>query len=297
MSGRVTYRRFPDSARSNAATVRRSGLQRLGALAVAALLVASSVGAQLRGRRDGFLSRGATFATAGDFDGGFQFCRVVFRTSSDGDGNGWNVDWPRADQNLSIRLSELTRTSVSLDGAGQAKHLLVSLTDPLLSHCPFVMMTEPGGASFDEQEAASLRNYLLKGGFLWADDFWGSYAFDFWAGQLAKVLPPSAYPILDLPLSHPLFHTVRTLTRIPQIPGIRYWLGSGGRTSERGADSAVPHVRAIADDRGRIMVLMTHNSDFGDAFEEEATNHDYFLRFSVDGYAFGVNAIVYAMTH
>ena len=67
--------------------------------------------------------------------------------------------------------------------------------------------------------------------------------------------------------------------------------------SERGSLSAVPHVRAIKDEHSRIMVLITFNTDFGDAFEEEATNHEYFLRFSVDGYAFGINALVYAMTH
>jgi hypothetical protein len=102
---------------------------------------------------------------------------------------------------------------------------------------------------------------------------------------------------VDLPLDHPIFHTVLAVPRVPQIPGIRYWMVSGGRTSERGADSAVPHVRGITDDRGRLIVLMTHNTDFGDAFEEEATNHEYFLQFSVQGYAFGVNALVYAMTH
>jgi hypothetical protein len=272
-------------------------LRRLGVPMAGLLLVASVGAAQLRGQRGGFGQYRLTFATPDDFDGGFQFCRIVFRNASNGDGNGWSVDWPRADENLSIRLSELTRTPVSLDETGQPKHLLVRLTDADLSHCAFVMMTEPGGAYFDDQEAAGLRTYLLKGGFLWADDFWGSYAFDFWAGQIGKALPPHEYPIVDVPLDHPLFHTVVNVPRIPQIPGIRYWLGSGGRTSERGADSAVPHVRAIRDDHGRIMVLMTHNTDFGDAFEEEATDHEYFLRFSVDGYAFGVNALVYALTH
>ena len=295
MPGDARHRRSAARERDVSTLHRAISLWRLSALAAALLLVGSSVGAQLQGDR--VRTRGASLATLEDFDGGFQFCRVVFRTSPDGDGNGWNVDWPRADENLSIRLSELTRTSVSRDRDGQVKHLLVRLTDPLLSHCPFVMMTEPGGADFDAQEAAALRNYLLKGGFLWADDFWGTAAFTFWARQLGKALPPSAYPIVDLPLTHPIFHTVLTVSHIPQIPGIRYWFGSGGRTSERGADSAEPHVRAISDERGRVMVLMTHNTDFGDAFEEEATNHDYFLRFAVDGYAFGVNTIVYALTH
>src|SRR5207245_607081 len=109
--------------------------------------------------------RYARFASFDDFDGGFQFCRLVFRNAPDGDGDGWGVDWPRADENLSIRLSELTRIGVSMDENGEPKHLLVRLTDREISHCPFVMMTEPGGAYFDEPEAAGLRNYLLRGGF------------------------------------------------------------------------------------------------------------------------------------
>src|SRR4029077_6526352 len=130
------------------------------------LLVATVSAAQIRrgrGGRGGF-GQAARFATPSDFDGGFQFLRIVFRTDRNGDGNGWDVDWPRADENLSIRLSELTRIPVSMDGEKQPRHLLVRLSDPELTRCPFVMMTEPGGASFDEREAAGLRNYLLKGG-------------------------------------------------------------------------------------------------------------------------------------
>jgi len=160
------------------------------------------------------------------------------------------------------------------------------------------MMTEVGGAYFDQAEAAGLRDYLLKGGFLWADDFWGEYAFRFWSEEMAKVLPPERYPIADVPLDHALFHTLYDIRRIPQIPAIDFWGGPGGPTSERGRDSAVPHVRAIVDDEdGHIMVLMTHNTDFGDAFEREGDDHAYFLQFAPEGYAFGVNAIVYSMTH
>jgi hypothetical protein len=87
------------------------------------------------------------------------------------------------------------------------------------------------------------------------------------------------------------------IRHIPQIPSIGFWASTGGQTSERGADSAVPHVRAITDEDGRIMVLMTHNTDFGDAFEREGDDHRYFLQFAPDGYAFGVNTLVYSMTH
>jgi hypothetical protein len=238
----------------------------------------------------------AGFATVADFDGGFQFCRLVFRNDRQGDGAGWNVDWPRADENLSIRLSELTRVPVSMARAEQPKHLLLRPTDEALSHCGFVMMTEPGGAFFDDEEAAGLRKYLEKGGFLWADDFWGEYAWDFWTNQLRKALPSGPYRIVDVPLDHAIFHQVMQVSSIPQIPSIGFWQ-SRRLTSERGADSAVPHVRAINDARGRMMVLMTHNTDFGDAYERESEDHEYFERFSIPGYAFGVNVVVYAMTH
>jgi hypothetical protein len=236
------------------------------------------------------------YATFDDFDGSFQFCRLFFRNASNGDGAGWGVDWPRADQNLSIRLSELTRTPVSMDEANDPKSLVITATMPEISHCAFVMMTEPGGAYFDEQEAAGLRTYLLKGGFLWADDFWGTFAWDFWEGQIRKVFPSGQYPIYDVPLTHQLFREMMVVPKIPQIPSIGFW-GGGNNTSERGADSAVPHVRAINDAHGRIMVLMTHNTDFGDAYEREGDNHEYFERFSIPGYAFGINVLLYVMTH
>ena len=114
-------------------------------------------------------------------------------------------------------------------------------------------------------------------------------------GPDRKALPSATFPIVDLPLEHPVFHELFSAS-LPQIPGNRF-LGGRGRTSERGADSAVPHVRAINDDRGRIMVLMTYNTDFGDAYEREGENHEYFNRFSVAGYAFGVNVVIYSMVH
>ena len=276
--------------------VRRHRKLLTGFLLAALLATVASAQGRRRGF-GGFRGPAPKIATPQDFDGNFLFCRILFRNAPDGDGNGWGVDYPRADINLTFRLSELTTTTVTRHPEDGYNHVVVRLTDPLLYHCPFVMMTEPGGAYFDEAEAAQLRDYLLKGGFLWADDFWGDYAFNFWAGEIAKALPPERYPIIDVPLEHVLFHTLYDIHRIPQIPSINFWASTGGQTSERGRESAVPHVRAILDEDGRIMVLMTHNTDFGDAFEREGDDHRYFLQFAPDGYAFGVNAIVYSMTH
>src|SRR5207253_6676995 len=125
-----------------------------------------------------------------------------------------------------------------------------------------------------------LRTYLLKGEFLWADDFWGSHAWDWWQGQIGKALPRAEYPIVDLPMDHPIYHTLFNIDHVPQIPNIGLWL-SAHATSERGADSAEAHARAILDHAGRVMVFMTHNTDFGDAYEEESVSPDYFRRFSM----------------
>jgi hypothetical protein len=156
-------------------------------------------------------------------------------------------------------------------------------------------MQEVGRLLFSDEDAARLRAYLLKGGFLWVDDFWGSYAWQVWENEIRKVFPEADYPIVDVPAGHPIFHTMFDLEGVPQIPGIGTFLA--GRTSERGADSAEVHVRAIADRQGRVMVFMTHNTDVSDSWEREGEDPNYFRQFSVDGYRVAVNAILYAMTH
>ncbi len=262
---------------------------------IALFALAATLEAQRRPGRGGAGSRAAArIAVDSDFEPGFIFCRIVFRNAIDGDGGGWSVDYPRADENVSIRLSELTKTTLALETDGSPRHVLVRFTDPQIFSCPFVMMTEPGGAFLDAQEAKGLRDYVDKGGFLWADDFWGTYAWAHWEAQLRKALPASDYPIFDLPPDHPLFHAQFDVARVPQIPAIGL---AGGRTSERGADSAEAHGRAIADAHGRLMVLMTHNTDLGDSWEREGDDPDYFLRFGPSGYAFGLNTLLYALTH
>lgn len=280
------------------AFTRRVGL--VAVVAVGVAILASAAAAQFQGRRGG---RGGRYGLGQippnpSYDGAFMFCRIMFRNASNGDGAGWSVDWPRADQNLSYRFSELTTTSVSRDATGNFNHALLRLTDAAtLSHCPFIMMTEPGGAFFDEDEAAGLRTYLQKGGFLWADDFWGEYAWLHWENEIRKALPSGEFPLFDVPLDHPLFHVLYDVHEIPQIPSIGAWGGPGGSTSERGRDSAVPHVRAITDREGRVLVVMTHNTDFGDAFEREGDSREYFETFAGPGYAFGIDVLLYAMTH
>src|SRR5262245_41917354 len=155
------------------------------------------------------------------YDGAFQFCRIMFRQNPNGDGNGWSVDYPRADINLMYRLSELTSTSVSRDSRGDYQHLLFQLKDPELYKCPFVMATEVGAFYMDDEDAKQLRDYLLKGGFLWGDDFWGEYAWTVWEHEIAKAMPE--YRFVDIPLSHEFFHMLYVVNEVPQIPSINSW--------------------------------------------------------------------------
>jgi len=251
-------------------------------------LLAVAVATELHAQRR-FVN--STSARPDDFDGSFQFCRVAFS-------GAWSVDSPRADINLSIRLSELTHTRVGRTPGGEPHHVIITLNDPELFNCAFIMMTEVGSANLSASEAKNLRDYLLKGGFLWADDFWGTSAWEWWAEQFNEVLPARDYPIVDLdPATHPLFKAQFLVTETPQIASIQHWRSSGGGTSERGEDSAIVHTRGVLDKQGNLMALMTHDTDFGDSFEREADDPNYFLLFSRPGYAFGINALVYAMSH
>jgi hypothetical protein len=236
-------------------------------------------------------------ATPDDFEGQWHYCRVVYRAAFDGGGGGWTTDYPNADINFSIRLSELTRTRVAKTAGGEPRNLLVRLSGDELFQCPFVIMSAPGAALIDGQEAEKLREYLLKGGMLWTDDSWGSYQWSHWVTQIRRVFPQDQFPIVDVPLNHPLFSSQFEVTEIPQIPNIGFFLRSGGRTSEQGADSAVPVVKGILDQTGRIMVMSTHNTDIADSWEREGEDPRYFYTFGPRGYAFGINTALYALTH
>ena len=111
------------------------------------------------------------------------------------------------------------------------------------------------------------------------------------------MLPPERFPIVDIPVTHAMFQTVFSVKRILQVPAISRWRYNGGETSERGLDSAVVNTRGIFDEKGRLMVLMTHNTDISDTWEREGEDVEYFYRFSPEGYAIAINVMVYVLTH
>jgi hypothetical protein len=229
-------------------------------------------------------------------DRDFVICRLMY-TEARRFGGGWRTDYPLGERNLSIRFSELTKTRVSRAADGSPNHYRVRITDDQLFQCPFLMAGDIASMGLSEAEATRLREYLLKGGFLWVDDMWGSNQWEAWTEEISNVFPPSEFPIEDVPLTDPIFRSQYIVKTMPQIPSIVYWRGSNGDTSEQGEDSAVPVFRAIRDPRGRIMIAMTHNTDIADAFEREADDPVFFARFSPTGYALGVNVLLHAITH
>jgi hypothetical protein len=267
----------------------------LGVALVAALAVAAAH-AQFRFREGSFAAR---YAPADMPDASFVFCRLAYtRVRQESSGIGWETDYPYAEINMMTRLSELTKTRISRDANGEPNHYVVRLTDNALFNCPFLMASDAGTIGFTPQEQERLREYLLKGGFLWVDDFWGSPAWEHWSNEIAMVLPPSEFPILDVPLTDPMLRTMFEIDQIPQITNIQFWRGNGGaNTSERGYDSDEVHLRAIRDTRGRIVVLMSHNTDIADSWEREGEDPAFFYQFSPRGYALGVDVLLHAMTH
>jgi len=217
-----------------------------------------------------------------------------------GGGGEWHTDFPDSDLNLSFRLQQMTSMKVDPDGR------VINLTDPELVHYPWIYMVEPGRLLLKDEEIPVLRRYLLNGGVLMADDFWGERQWEGFHREMKRVFPDREFK--DLSVEHPIFHSVFDI-KVPknklQVPSIRaaergydpatstfYITGEGGE------DTREVHVRAITDDKGRIMVIATHNTDNGDGWEREGENHAYFQTFSEQrAYPLGINILFYIMTH
>jgi hypothetical protein len=271
----------------------------MGAVATVAALTILAAAAYGQGFRFREGSLPARYAPPQMPDGSFVVCRLAYRSVRvEPMGIGWQTDYPYAEINLTTRLSELTKTRVSRDHEGQPNHFVVRLTDDALFNCPMTVASDVGSLGFRPEEIDRLRTYLLKGGFLWVDDFWGTLAWRQWSTEIAKVLDPATYPIEDVPLTDPMLKSMFEVTRVPQITNIQFWRGVDGQsTSERGADSIDVHLRAIRDTHGRIMVLMTHNTDVADSWEREGEDPAFFYQFSPNGYALGIDVLLHVMTH
>ena len=174
------------------------------------------------------------WAKPSDFDGQWTYCRGFYDSNRYEDGGqGWRTDYPGADNNFSVRLAELTFVRVKINPDGQPDNVVVRLDDPLLFRCPMLYMEDVGTMRLSDDEIKGLRNYLVKGGFLYVDDFWGVAAWEQWADEIGRVLPPGQYPIQDIPLDHAIMHTLYDVKAIEQVSSIQYWYRSGERVGAR----------------------------------------------------------------
>ncbi|MDT8429082.1 MAG: DUF4159 domain-containing protein [Pseudomonadales bacterium] len=229
-----------------------------------------------------------------DLGGEFNFVRIQYDTYGVrnsyrgyfGDGGPpWSIDFPDADKNFLRGVSRLTNVRVMQDP------IVLRFDDERIFEYPFLYMLEVGqlgGISLSQPEIHNLREYLLRGGFLLIDDFWGTRQWDAFAASFSQVFPDR--PITELSPDHEIFHTYYDLDGPRMIPA----LSRNDSRGEQGIDVASNH--AILDDSGRVMVLINWNSDMGDGWEH--TYHPYYpTRYANAAYQLGINYLIYAMTH
>jgi hypothetical protein len=267
-----------------------------------ALTMLSTATAQFRGfggfgRRPNLYDRGNVPEWQVDpafKDDVFSFARLRYTSYGRGWGGGgwrWATDAPEADLNLLFRLQQMTSLKVN------PNLTYIQITPEDLTNHPFVYMVEPGGLELSTAEVAALRAYLLNGGFMMVDDFWGDDEWENFYSQMKRVFPERE-PV-ELPIEHPIFHSVFDLKEKPQMPSIHVFLATGLTYEAEGRTGAEQvHYRAFLDDKGRLMTIICHNTDLGDGWEREGEDATYFRRFSEKmAYPMMINILFYAMTH
>jgi hypothetical protein len=201
-----------------------------------------------------------------------------------GFGRAWATDYPKNDRQFLQGVRRLTRIHA------RSKENVVDLDSDELFNYPWIYAVEVGQWYLSDQQAAKLREYLLRGGFLMTDDFHGTYQWEVFMASMSRVFPDR--PVVDIDNKDAIFHVLYDLDDRFQVPGIAAL--SRGVTYED--DGIVPRWRGIYDDKGRIMVAICHNMDLGDAWEW-ADDPSYPERYASLAYRIGVNYIIYAMTH
>ncbi len=200
-------------------------------------------------------------------------------------GTSWSQDYPRADRHFAGALRRLTRVHA------RSVEQPVNLDDgDDVYYWPWLVAGEMGDWKLTRAQATKLRDYLLRGGFLMLDDFWGTEEWDRFQESMQMVFPDR--PIVEIENADSIFHTVYDLNDRYQIPG--EWALRRGSTYRN--DGQIPHWRGIYDDHGRMMVAMSFNSDIGDSWEWADDPH-YPEKYSALGIRIGVNYVIYALTH
>src|SRR5262245_965035 len=220
--------------------------------------------------------------------GEFTFVRTIYHSPFDGRRyDSWAVDYPEADYHFIIGIRDWAGTNLNISDEPKQ----IPILDEQLFNYPLIYFVEPGYLELSDEEAQRLREYVLRGGFLFLDDFWGEYEWENVRDQMRRVFPE--YEIKDLPLDHSIFHCYFDIKEVIQVPGIGSWLGRGV-THEKGG--IVPHYMGITDEKGRLHVFIARNCDLGDAWEW-IDDPRYPLKYGLAAYRVGINVIIYAMTH
>ena len=221
--------------------------------------------------------------------GEFRFVRVMYPSPhsiyNQWFGAAWKVDYPEADENFTEGIHDWASTNLRI-----AQPIQLPPADERLFDYPFAYAVEPGHMELTDTDAAALREYLLRGGFLMIDDFHGEYEWQHVREQMKKIFPE--YEPKDLPLTHPIFHSYFDVDQVVQVPGVAALIH--GVTYEKGG--VTPHYMGIENKDGRLMIFMTRNCDLGDAWEW-INDPRYPARFGLMAYKIGMNVIVYAMSH
>ena len=200
-------------------------------------------------------------------------------------GTSWSQDYPRADRHFAQAMRRLTRVHA------RSVEQPVNLDDgDDVFNYPWLAAGEMGDWRLTDPQVKSLREYLLRGGFLALDDFWGTEEWNRFMETMIKVFPDR--PIVEIEDADSIFHAVYDIDEKLQIPG--QWALARGSTYRN--DGATPHWRGIYDDKGRVMVAMSFNSDMGDSWEW-ADDPNYPEKYSALGIRIAVNYVVYSMTH
>ena len=222
--------------------------------------------------------------------GEFTFIRTIYDSPDRGYGyrrrGTWTTDYPEADNNLVVGLREWAGTNLKIAPRPEQ----IAIMDDRIFDYPLIYFVEPGFLELSDEQAARLREYVARGGFLFFDDFWGVYEIDNLETQLHKVWPDRK--LKDLPLSHPIFHSYLDLDEILQVPNIYNALR--GQTSEKGG--TVPHRMGVEDQNGRLVCFISFNTDMGDAWEW-INDPRYPVNYGLHAYKSAINVVIYAMSH
>jgi hypothetical protein len=223
-------------------------------------------------------------------NGEFAFVRIVYDSPHSpynyAYGGAWRVDFPQADDHFIMGLHDWAGTNLQVS----TQPLQIRATDQRLFDYPLAYIVEPGHMELSDEEAASLREYLRRGGFLFLDDFHGEVEWQRVQEQLKMILPD--HEAKDLATTHPIFHSYFDLDGVVQVPGVAALVQ--GVTYEKGG--VTPHYMGIEDKNGRLMIFLTRNCDLGDAWEW-INDPRYPVQYGLVAYKVGINVVIYAMSH